>query len=62
MQGQLIFFSQLHYNLSMKEEYLINQQPLTLKKKIPQQDPSQPVNPHINSFYPKMNHFGRNLS
>ena len=33
MQGQLIFFSQLHYNLSMKEEYLINQQPLTLKKK-----------------------------
>ena len=46
----------------MKEEYLINQQPLTLKKKIPQQDPSQPVNPHINSFYPKMKHFGRNLS
>ena len=57
MQGQLVFFSQLHY---ITRGGIINKlATLNLKKPIPSQHPSQPVKPCINSFYPKMKHFGR---
>ena len=58
MQSQLVFFSS--YTLIITEGGILNK-PAThdLKKPIPQKDPSQPVSPRINSFYPKMKHFGR---
>ena len=60
MQSQLVFFPSYTIYIIITEGGILNK-PATLnhKKPIPQKDPSQPVSPCIDRFYPKMKHFGR---